>query len=228
MRSFCILLLTVFLVLGAFRLLSAQEVVKTAATSDIPSNPERELDSLCDCVRQRYTLLLEADLESLDVSNKGQWVKYLPNVGVTYDIQGRPRPAASINTSTIYTAKRDRQQLAAQREGIRKRLLLEEARTIGNLIRKYQRFIAEGDRVDRLSAIAEIDRELFYLYQEQHKNDELMPEEFLFKKKAFLIQEMRGLEQEEKVRMLRYEVEDLAQCLPVGQVDVSRKAILSR
>ncbi len=188
-------------------------LVAQSATLSVPDDA-RLLDSLCTCVRQRHTLLLEAELEVLNVSTKGQWLKYLPNVGVTYDISGRPRPAVSTNSSTFYTARRDKQQLAAQRGGVRKRVLLEEARTTGNLIRKFQRFVVERDRSDLYAGIDSIDRELFYLYEQQYANNELSPEDFLLKKKAFLLQEMRGLEHREKVGKLRFEVEDLAGCLP--------------
>ena len=221
MRFACTLILTSALFLGAFRFCSAQEVVSPAGLPtvvvDTVLNAHHTLDSLCDCVRNRYLLRLDAELAALDVGQKGQWIKYLPQVGVTYDIQGRPRPAASISTATLYTAKRDQQQRVAQRESIRRHLQLEEAQVLGNLTRKYQRLVAEGDRVDRLAGIAEIDRELFYLYERQHAANEITPEEFLLKKKAFLVQEMRGFEHEEKLRQLRYEVEDLAQCVPLAR-----------
>ena len=218
MRLVYTLVFTFFFFLGAFRFCLAQEVVApislptTATIEVVQVTQQRTLDSLCNCVRSRYLLQLDAELAALEVGQKGQWIKYLPQVGVTYDIQGRPRPAASISTATLYTAKRDQQQRVAQRESIRRHLQLEEAQVIGNLTRKYQRLVAEGDRADRLAGIAEIDRELFYLYERQHAANEITPEEFLLKKKAFLVQEMRGFEHEEKLRQLRYEVEDLAQC----------------
>jgi hypothetical protein len=207
-----------FFSLLVFLLTSLLPVSAQQTTDPASTHPALlDLDSLCDCVRQRFTLLLDAELEALKLDHKGQWLKYLPSAGMTYDIQGRLRPAVSVNSSTIYTARRDKRQLAARRESIRKRLMLEEARVLSNLIRKHQRLVAEVDRADRLAGIAEIDRELFYLYQEQYKNEELMPEDFLLKKKAFLLQEMRGQEQEEKLLLLRYEIEDLAQCLEPAQ-----------
>lgn len=208
-RTYTLLLLLAFCLNRASLQAQTPRSLSPTVSADTPS-----LDSLCSCVRHRYTLLLDVELQALATTRRGQWIKYLPNLGITYDIAGRPRPAISTNSSILYTARRDKQALTAQRESIRKRLALEEARVIADLIRKYQRLVAERERANVFTEIAEIDRELFYLYERQYENRELTPEEFLLKKKAFLLQEMRGQEQREKVTGLVYAVEDLAGCLP--------------
>ena len=47
-------------------------------------------------------------------SSKGEWLKYVPNVGLTYTLADAPRPSMSFSTGVLHQAKRER--LESQRE----------------------------------------------------------------------------------------------------------------
>ena len=74
--------------------LSSSSVASFAQTDSIT------LSQLQDCVRERFTRSLDADMTELEYGKKGEWIKYLPNIGVTYTVAGEPRPASRISVDT--------------------------------------------------------------------------------------------------------------------------------
>jgi hypothetical protein len=182
------------------------------------------------CIQTRHTRQREANLATLTKAHKKDWLKYLPSVSAGLapsfrqsqdgSVRAGLAPALSIglNSSLIYTAHRDKQQRAATRESIIKRSQLQEDIEIAKLHRLQQRLQTETDKLNLHNGIADIDRQLFNLYQQQYDNHDIPPEEYLLKRKAFLLQELRNQDQITRIEALQYEIEDLAGCLtsPLG------------
>ena len=199
--------------LAPSRLATTQD---TTGTSDYES-----------CIQTRHTRQREADLATLQESQKGAWLKYLPTVRAGLapalgfssngEAQSRLSPTLSIglNSSLIYQAHRDKQQRAATRESIIKRSQLHEDLEIAKLHRLQRRLQIETDKLNLHVGITDIDRQLFNLYQQQYDNHDITPEEYLLKRKAFLLQELRNQDQITRIEALQYEIEDLAGCLSV-------------
>jgi hypothetical protein len=176
------------------------------------------------CIHQRLSLQLTADLTTLKESKKGAWLKYLPDVraglapALSFDgerAQSRLAPALSIglNSSLIYQSHRDKQQRKASSEAIIKRNQLQEATEIAQLQRLQRRLQTEIDKLNLHSGVTDIDRQLFNLYQKQYDNHDISPEEYLLKRKAFLLQELRSQDQLNRIQILQYQIEDLAGCV---------------
>ncbi|WP_020569774.1 hypothetical protein [Neolewinella persica] len=191
-----------------------------APTLDTTSYPDYE-----SCIQTRHTRLREADLATLQESKKGAWLKYLPTVRAGLapalgfnpngEAQSRLSPTLSVglNSSLIYQAHRDKQQRAATRESIIKRSQLQEDQEIAKLHRLQRRLQIETNKLNLHDGVADIDRQLFTLYQKQYDNHDISPEEYLLKRKAFLLQELRNKDQITRIEALQYEIEDLAGCL---------------
>jgi uncharacterized protein HemX len=126
-------------------------------------------------------------------------------------------PALSIglNSSLIYQSHRDKQQRKATREAIIKQNQLQEATQIAQLHRLQRRLQTEIDKLNLHSGVTDIDRQLFTLYQKQYDNHDISPEEYLLKRKAFLLQELRTQDQLNRIQSLQYQVEDLAGCIEI-------------
>jgi hypothetical protein len=192
----------------------------------LPSPEERGrgrgLDS---CIQTRHTRQREADLTTLKESKKGAWLKYLPSLsaGLAPSLRQNndgtvraglaPTLSLGINSSLIYQAHRDKQQREATKEAIIKRSQLQEDIEIAKLHRLQRRLEVETDKLNLHNGIADIDRQLFTLYQKQYDNKDISPEEYLLKRKAFLLQELRNQDQITRIEALQYEIEDLAGCL---------------
>ena len=194
--------------------------------SRLPSHQERGrgrgLDS---CIQTRHTRLREADLATLTQAHKKDWLKYLPSVNaglspaLRRDQEGNfssrltPTLSIGLNSSLIYQAHRDKQQRAATRESIIKRSLLQEDLELAKLHRLQRRLQIETDKLNLHVGVTDIDRQLFNLYQQQYDNHDITPEEYLLKRKAFLLQELRNQDQITRIEALQFEIEDLAGCL---------------
>jgi len=177
------------------------------------------------CIQTRHTRLREADLATLTKAHKKDWLKYLPSVSAGLspalrrdqdgNFSSRLTPTLSIglNSSLIYQAHRDKQQRAATRESIIKRSQLQEDLEIAKLHRLQRRLQIETDKLNLHVGVIDIDRQLFNLYQQQYDNHDITPEEYLLKRKAFLLQELRNQDQITRIEALQFEIEDLAGCL---------------
>lgn len=130
--------------------------------------------------------LTAAELQEFEVSNSGQWMTYLPSVGVGYTPAGQPRPTASFSLSQVLTAKRNKQTLAAKRRAITESAMLRHAndkRHLTGLIRQFDLLKRE---LEFEKELFQIDTELFEFYQAQLENHELTASQFLLKKKSYL------------------------------------------
>lgn len=176
------------------------------------------------CIQTRHARLLAANLAALQESKKGRWLKYLPTVraglapALSFSPNGEARSRLSptlslgLNSSLLYTAHRDKQQRAATREAIIKRAQLQEDQELAKLHRLQRRLQIETDKLNLQDGVADIDRQLFNLYQQQYDNHDITPEEYLLKRKAFLLQELRNQDQITRIEALKFEIEDLAGC----------------
>jgi hypothetical protein len=179
------------------------------------------------CIQTRHTRLREADLATLTKSHKKDWLKYLPSVSAGLAPSFRqnndgsvrvglaPTLSVGLNSSLIYQAHRDKQQRAATRESIIKRSQLQEDLELAKLHRLQRRLQIETDKLNLHVGVTDIDRQLFNLYQQQYDNHDITPEEYLLKRKAFLLQELRNQDQITRIEALQYEIEDLAGCLSI-------------
>ena len=182
------------------------------------------------CIQTRLLLLREADLSTLTKAHKKDWLKYLPSVSAGLAPSWRqnndgsvrvgltPTLSVGLNSSLIYQAHRDKQQRAATRESIIKRSQLQQDQEIAKLHRLQRRLQIETDKLNLHDGVADIDRQLFNLYQKQYDNHDISPEEYLLKRKAFLLQELRNQDQVTNVETLQFKIEDLAGCLTPIQI----------
>lgn len=206
----------------------AQSAVRNPSLSFQSSSTELEA-----CIHQRHQLQLTANLTTLQESKKGAWLKYLPSVSLASGFRASPDSpfggggglSIGLNSSLIYTAHRDKQQRAATRDAIIQRAQLQEDQEIAKLHRLQRRLQIETDKLNLHVGVTDIDRQLFNLYQQQYDNHDISPEEYLLKRKAFLLQELRNQDQLNRIEALQYEIEDLAGCLipPLGTGGASRK-----
>ena len=187
-----------------------------------PNKLGRGLDS---CLHHRHSRLLSANLTTLQQSKKGAWLKYLPTVSAGLAPSFRrtadgsfsngltPTLSVGLNSSLIYTAHLDKQQRAATRESLIQRAHLQRDQELAKLHRLQSRLQVATDKLNLHDGVADIDRQLFTLYSKQYDNHEITPEEYLLKRKAFLLQELRNQDQLTRIETLRFEIEDLAGCL---------------
>ena len=138
-----------------------------------------------------YQLQIESDLAELNIKQKKKWLKYLPTVGVTYTLEGKPRPAISWSSTLLYSSQKEKAQIIAKKQSIYKKnqLALEKDKLrLKGLLRKHQ--FLEQDIVF-LQDLLEYDLQLYEIKKDQANKIEIPPSELLkvtqaLKKKEYL------------------------------------------
>ncbi len=153
-----------------------------------------------------YQLQMEADLAEFQISKKGEWLKYLPSLGVTYTLDGQPRPALNLSSSILYRAKKDKQLRQAKQASIRSKYLLEAAKrkaVVDELIHKYYGKLEELQLKEEIHTI---DQQLFAIEEDRYRRLEMAPSGYL-KAKRELLKKEEGLNAiRQGIRTLKREV----------------------
>ena len=151
-------------------------------TDTLPSEAE-----LYKSLATYYEQKTQAELIEFEETTKGEWLKYLPSVGITYTLDNQPRPAASLNTGIIYQAKKSKQRRASKRKAIVQvnRLAHQEDRIrLRQLLDQYR---MEQEALVFQEDIFEIDRQLFLIEEAKYEKNQIPPSEFLKIKRGYLV-----------------------------------------
>lgn len=190
-----------------------------AALSTRPSTPPAP-DSLPDrslllasidsfYARRSHALLLE-----LEESRQGDWLRYLPALGITYTAQGAPRPTLSFSSSLLHTYRKERQQRNARRQAILAQALLDADADKRKLLQLLQACSHTSLDLQTKREVHALDSALFAFHTQQSQSLALLPSEFLAKKREFLLKSLDLQQLEAKRSALLAEVLSLARWPP--------------
>jgi hypothetical protein len=150
--------------------------------------------------------LVGAQLAEFEIQSKGNWMNYIPSVGVGYTPNGEPRPTMSFSLSQIFTAQKNREAIEAKRRGIIATATLlhqSEIRQLSTLLRQYQ---LQTKELNFAYTIYEIDTRLFEFYATQHDNHELTASQFLMKEKDYLLNKQLIIRLKNKLEEKKLEI----------------------
>ena len=100
--------------------------------------PEQHLITSLDFFYQNQT---QAELSEYQSTNQKQWLKYLPTIGLSYTINGKPRPTVSWSSNLIYTSQRNKERKEAKQKSIINKNTLKlqkDQLKLTALLQKYQ------------------------------------------------------------------------------------------
>ncbi len=152
----------------------------------VPSDSLPPLEVLYASIDSFYAVKTQAELAEYQISKKGEWLKYVPTVGLTYTLDGKPRPAISFSSSVIYRAKKDRQLIVGKRRRIvaDNRLAAElDKASVRTLYLEYDQALQEWEMKEE---IFRIDRQLLEIDRNRYERLEMAPSTFLQAKRLFL------------------------------------------
>ncbi|MCB0633486.1 MAG: hypothetical protein KDD15_27305 [Lewinella sp.] len=148
--------------------------------------PEKALhQSIDSCYAQR------AYLELLEFKNtrKGEWLKFLPNIGISYTLNGQPRPAVSFSSGLLYQARKARLQRLAKQEQIVQSTLSEAEEAKAELATLLLRHSILQEEIVAQHKRHQIEQEIFLIQEDEYNRLERSPAEYLQAKRTFLIQQ---------------------------------------
>ena len=148
-----------------------------------------------------YAAEIHANLLEFQEDKKGEWLKYVPNVGLTYTVAGDPRPSVSFSTGVLYQAKRDKQRNAARRRSIGEKGALQAMRARGQVAKLYATYPLEFRR-----ELLAIDEQLFLMEVDRYERGEISPGDFLKAKRGWLLKQQEVRDMEMELEVLRQEI----------------------
>ena len=161
-----------------------------------------------------YQLQIESELAELDSKQKMKWLKYLPTVGVTYTLEGKPRPAISWSSNLLYSSQKDKAQTLAKKESIYKKnqLALEKEKLrLKNLIRQH--IFLEQD-ISFLQELFEYDQQLFEIKKDQANKIQIPPSDLLKAKQALRKKEYDIFQKQRELLELETQILQVAKYFP--------------
>ena len=169
--------------------------------------------ALYQSLEKYYEQKTAAELTEFQENQKGEWLKYLPNLGVSYTFDNKPRPSASISSSTIYNAKKNKQQRAAKRKAIEQVNQLAHQQDKIRLRQLLNQYELEVAAIAFQVEIFEIDKTLFEIEEAKYNALEIAPSEFLKIKRAYLIKGFEVREGRKELALLEDEILVACRCL---------------
>ena len=134
-----------------------------------------------------YEQKTQAELTEFEETTKGEWLKFLPSVGITYTLDNKPRPSASLNTGVIYQAKKNKQLRAAKRKAIVQVNELAHQEDRIRLQQLLDQYYMEQEALVFQEEIFEIDRQLYLIEEAKYEKNQIPPSEFLKIKRGYLV-----------------------------------------
>ena len=161
---------------------------------------------------------LAAQLAEFDETKKGNWLYYLPSVGIGYTpiakgssdggirFNNEPRPTVSFSVGQVLTARRRDRDIRAKRESLAASAALDREKFHRELDRLLQRHALLLLELETMRRVLEIDRQLFVLIQADYDAARISPQQFLPKQKAMLEAELGLMRKEMEVGNLEGEI----------------------
>lgn len=132
--------------------------------------------------------------------------KYLPTIGLTYTLDGEPRPALNFSTSVLYQAQRDKKARAAKRQSIRAQQLEAAHQAKARLTALLLRYEQLQQAVATQRAIHAVEQQLFAIAQSEYENQLLAPSDYLQAQRTYLLQQQTLQQKEQQLQLLVAEI----------------------
>jgi len=162
-------------------------------------------DSLIQSIRNHYLEIENAINTKYIESKKGDWVKWVPSVGIGYTPNGSPRPTASYSLANILNIRKAKQEKEQLRLSELQMNQIECEKQVIELRKMVRQFKLKQKDYEVSKAIFEIDLELFEVQEKKYNNNEISPREFLKMKQTYLKKEYELGKKKEELQFLKIE-----------------------
>jgi hypothetical protein len=157
------------------KVLIIAEILRGSFSTD--TLPPRQ--DLFNSLRTFHNEKAEAITTEFKVSEKYRWMKWMPSLGVAYNLQGEPRPALSFSLSQVYQNLNDKETKKAKIVQILRGAssdFKQDSVTLEMTIRKVE--ILRGS-IPYLQAVATVDDQLWELTKRKHTEKDISDVEYL-------------------------------------------------
>ena len=139
-----------------------------------------------------YLAQNRAELAEFQSSDKKNWLKFLPTLGIAYTLEGKPRPAISWSSNLLFSSFKNKEAKEAKKASILRKNELKRQRDRLKLRALLQKHSALQQDISFLKSLHKYDAQLYEVKKDQADHLEISPSELLkatqhFQKKAYEI-----------------------------------------
>ena len=146
------------------------------------------------------------DVTEFQTTNKYDWMKWLPSVGVGYAIDGRPRPIANYSLDRFYTNAKSKEVNKLKIETLRRTAEMDAQKLkfeVRILLKKYALLQTEIAFFEKNIAI---DDEIFTIETAKYHRNETMPSDYLKIKQANQVKHQELFLKQNALQLLAVEI----------------------
>ncbi len=150
------------------------------------------------------------EITEFQSTNKYDWMKWLPSVGVGYALDGRPRPVANYSLDRFYTNFKTKEVNKLKTETLQRTATLEAQKLkfeVRILLKKYELMKTE---IAFMQKNLTLEDEIFTVETDKYNRKETLPSDFLKLKQANQVKHQELFLKENELQLL--EVEILNRC----------------
>lgn len=179
------------------------------ATDSLPTESQ-----LFAALESFYQLKTESEVTEFEVTQKKKWLKYLPTVGVSYTLDGKPRPAISWSSTLLYSSQKDKAQVLAKKQSIYKKnqLALEKEKLRLKILLRQHHFLEQD--ISFLQDLFKYDQQLFEIKKDQANKIEIPPSELLKARQALKKKEYDIFQKQRELLELETQILQVAKYFP--------------
>lgn len=175
------------------------------STDSLPEQSE-----LFDALRRFHDATIEASCIEYRASERKRWMKWFPSLGLSYNLQGQPRPTIGYGLGQIYTNINDKAVKAAKIESIKRLGALAYTQDSINLEILLKKVAILRGGLEYAEATAKVDDQLWELTKQKYQANEIEPAVYLAALKEQTERAAIDKKKKEEIDILELEVLKLA------------------
>jgi hypothetical protein len=154
---------------------------KLVQTDTLPTTAD-----LFKSLKEFHNKYIQASTQEFTITEKNAWMKWTPNIGIQYNLQGKPRPAISFNLSQVYTNLNAKEVTKAKIASIRLSADLGYRNDSLMLVSLLSRLTVLKSATVTLEAENRIDDEIWEIQKEKYRLKQITPIDYLIIKREYL------------------------------------------
>ena len=131
-----------------------------------------------------YEAERSAQITPYEIQESKPWIKYLPSVGVAYNLQGQPRPSLSYSPLSVLESKKNDKLRDAAKQAVLLNYDLLISDRVGELKAKIREYELKLELYDMRIEVIELDMKLFEIEETKYKENLIKPSEYIRAKKS--------------------------------------------
>lgn len=133
-----------------------------------------------------HTIKHEASLLPYSIKSEKPWLKYLPSIGLAYNLQGQPRPSISYNPISIITKNETEKLREAEKHAIIMDFEIVLSDRVGVLLSMTRKYRLKLELWKLKEEISLFDDQLMKIVEEKYRQDLIKPSQYISEKKRVL------------------------------------------